>query len=189
MDSTARHREFQRNKEARKLILASARQCLSGLTALARARCLEAFALLFGRDRLVRTLTEHDFFGSNPAAGDRIRLTATITGFSSNTAADHSQWFSERRGVPKWLNASSGKLLPEPESANDALCVQLGFCARFDRSELCVETVRYFHDDDAISDPFDEEVVQTVPATAASRTRLLPGSGPSNLGPPGVLQF
>jgi putative ATP-dependent endonuclease of OLD family len=50
-------------------------------------------------------------------------------------------------------------------------CVQLGFCARFDRSELCVETVQYFHDDDAIYDPFDEEVVQTVPA------RLLPELG------------
>jgi len=58
--------------------------------------------------------------------------------------------------------------MPEPESPSDALCVQLGFCARFDRSELCVETVRYFHDDDAISDPFDEEVVQTVPARLLS---------------------
>lgn len=27
---------------------------------------IEALALLFGRDRLVRNLTEHDFFGSNP---------------------------------------------------------------------------------------------------------------------------
>jgi predicted ATPase len=136
-----------------------------------KSTVLEAFALLFGRDRLVRTLTEHDFYGSNPEAGDRIRLIATITGFSSNTAADHSQWFSERRGVPKWLDASSGKLLPEPKSANDALCVQLGFCARFDRSELYVDTIRYFHDDDAISDPFDEEVVQSV------SQRLLPEIG------------
>jgi putative ATP-dependent endonuclease of OLD family len=144
---------------------------LVGPNGAGKSTVLEAFALLFGRDRLVRTLTEHDFFGSNPAAGDRIRLTATITGFSSNTPADHSQWFSERRGVPKWLNVSAGKLVPEAESTNDALCVQLGFCARFDRSELYVETVRYFHDDDAISDPFDEEVVQTVPA------RLLPELG------------
>jgi putative ATP-dependent endonuclease of OLD family len=144
---------------------------LVGPNGAGKSTVLEAFALLFGRDRLVRTLTEHDFYGSNPAAGDRIRLIATITGFSSNTAADHSQWFSERRGVPKWLDASSGKLLSEPQSSNDALCVQLGFCARFDRSELYVETIRYFHDDDAISDPFDEEVVQSVPA------RLLPEIG------------
>src|ERR1700748_2324590 len=136
---------------------------LVGPNGAGKSTVVEAFALLFGRDRLVRTLTEHDFFGSNPAAADRIRLIATITGFSSNTVSDHRQWFSERRGVPKWLNASSGTLLPEPETANDVLCVQLGFCARFDRSELCVETVRYFHDD-TVSDPFDEDVVQTVPA-------------------------
>src|SRR5208337_2765179 len=144
---------------------------LVGPNGAGKSTVLEAFALLFGRDRLVRTLTEHDFYGGDPKAADRIRLIAPITGFSSNIAADHSQWFSERRGVPKWLDASSGKLLPEPQSANDALCVQLGFCARFDRSELYVETIRYFHDDDEVSDPFDEEVVQTVPP------RLLPEIG------------
>jgi len=144
---------------------------LVGPNGAGKSTVLEAFALLFGRDRLVRTLTEHDFYGSNPEAGDRIRLIATITGFSSNTAADHSQWFSERRGVPKWLDALSGNLLSEPKSANDALCVQLGFCARFDRSELYVDTIRYFHDDDAISDPFDEDVVQSV------SQRLLPEIG------------
>lgn len=144
---------------------------LVGPNGAGKSTVLEAFALLFGRDRLVRTLTEHDFYGSNPEAGDRIRLIATITGFSSNIAADHSQWFSERRGVPKWLSASTGELLPEAQSPNDALCVQLGFCARFDRSELFVETIRYFHDDDTISDPFDEEVVQSVPS------RLVPDIG------------
>jgi putative ATP-dependent endonuclease of OLD family len=100
---------------------------LVGPNGAGKSTVLEAFALLFGRDRLVRTLTEHDFFGSNPAAADRIRLTATITGFSSNNAADHSQWFSERRGVPKWLNALSGKLVPEPESTNDAHVSNLAF--------------------------------------------------------------
>jgi putative ATP-dependent endonuclease of OLD family len=128
-----------------------------------KSTVLEALALLFGRDRLVRTLTEHDFFGSNPKAEDRIRLIATITGFSSNIPIDHGQWFSERRGVPKWLHTPSGKLLPQPESENDALTLEIAFCARFDRSELNVETVRYFHDDDSIVDPFDEDVVQAVP--------------------------
>jgi predicted ATP-dependent endonuclease of OLD family len=160
-----------RGIETAKVNFGERQTVLVGPNGAGKSTVLEAFALLFGRDRLVRTLTEHDFYGSNPEAADRIRLTATITGFSSNTAADHSQWFSERRGVPKWLNASSGELLPEPQSANDALCVQLGFCARFDRSELYVETIRYFHDDDSISDPFDEEVVQTVPP------RLLPEIG------------
>ena len=42
---------------------------------------IEALALLFGRDRMVRTLTEHDFFGSDPQPADRIRLVATIVEF------------------------------------------------------------------------------------------------------------
>ena len=45
---------------------------------------IEALALILGRDRLVRDLTEHDFFGSNPEAADRIRLSATLTGFGSD---------------------------------------------------------------------------------------------------------
>ena len=32
---------------------------------------IEALALLFGRDRMVRTLTEHDFFGGDPQPADR----------------------------------------------------------------------------------------------------------------------
>jgi len=54
---------------------------------------------------------------------------------------------------------STGKLLSEPQSDSDELTVQVALCARFDRSELNVETIRYFDDDDAIVDPFDEEVV------------------------------
>jgi putative ATP-dependent endonuclease of OLD family len=42
---------------------------------------MEALALLFGRDRMVRSLTEHDFYGSNPQPIDRIRLLATIIDF------------------------------------------------------------------------------------------------------------
>lgn len=136
---------------------------LVGSNGAGKSTILESLALIFGRDRLVRTLTEHDFYGSNPNASDRIRLLATITGFSSNAPSAHSQWFSENRGIPKWHQRSTGKLLSEPQSDSDELTVQVALCARFDRGELNVETIRYFHDDDAIVDPFDEEVVQTVP--------------------------
>jgi putative ATP-dependent endonuclease of OLD family len=140
---------------------------LIGPNGAGKSTILEALALLFGRDKLVRTLTEHDFYGSNPGPTDRIRLIATMTGFGSNVAADHGQWFSERRGVPKWLD-KRGRLIAEPKTNEEELCLQIGFCARFDRIELCVETVRYFHDDDSVADPFDDEVVQTIPARALS---------------------
>jgi putative ATP-dependent endonuclease of the OLD family len=60
--------------------------------------------------------------------------------------------------VPKWLDAN-GKVLAEPKAEGDALCVQIAFCARFDRADLSVETVRYFHDDDSVVDAFDDEVM------------------------------
>jgi energy-coupling factor transporter ATP-binding protein EcfA2 len=70
---------------------------------------VEALALLLGRDRLVRTLTEHDFHGSAPRAVDRIEIVGCITGFTSNEPHQETDWFSYSRGTIKWLN---------PETAN-----------------------------------------------------------------------
>lgn len=54
---------------------------LVGANNCGKTTVIEALALLFGRDRMVRQLTEHDFHGSNPQPADRIRLTATVIGF------------------------------------------------------------------------------------------------------------
>jgi hypothetical protein len=54
---------------------------------------IEALALVLGRDRLVRNLTEHDFFGSDPQPADRIRIVATITGFEPEDLMAHPDWF------------------------------------------------------------------------------------------------
>lgn len=45
---------------------------------------IEALALLFGRVRLVRRLTEHDFHGSAPNEAARILCIATVTDFTPN---------------------------------------------------------------------------------------------------------
>lgn len=50
---------------------------------------IEALALLFGRDRMIRRLTEHDFFGSNPQPADRIQLVATVIGFEGDDPGQH----------------------------------------------------------------------------------------------------
>lgn len=60
---------------------------------------VEALALLFGRDRMIRQLTEHDFFGSNPQPPDRIRLVATVIDFEGDDPAQHLDWFRDDRGV------------------------------------------------------------------------------------------
>jgi hypothetical protein len=125
---------------------------------------IEALALLFGRDRMVRTLTEHDFFGGDPQPADRIRLVATIVGFDGDEPADHTDWFRDDRGVIKWWNPATGAVSAMRDDPAWRLACQIGFCARFDRPSLEVETARYFHDDDAMVDVFVDEVWTAVPA-------------------------
>jgi putative ATP-dependent endonuclease of OLD family len=125
---------------------------------------IEAVALLLGRDRLIRELTEHDFFGSNPAPGDRMNIVATISDFEPNEPRGHPDWFRNDRAVPKWLDPSDGSLYAESARPELKLACQIAFAARFDRDDLNVETARYFYDDDDAGDVFDPDVVRHVPS-------------------------
>ena len=119
---------------------------------------IEALALLFGRDRLVRRLTEHDFYGSVPDEQARIQCIATVTGFAPNDPHHHSSWFSLERGVEKWFDPHAKSLSAAPDAQHTDLAVQIGFAARFDLDELEAETVRFFVDDEAtLGDPFAED--------------------------------
>src|SRR5712671_3682911 len=123
----------------------------------------EALALVLGRDRLVRSLTEHDFTGSEPAATDRISIVASITGFAPNDPARHADWFRWGRGTIKWLDVETGAIKPERDKNSDLLTCQIAFAARFDHDTLETITVRYFYDADV--DPFAEDAaIETVPA-------------------------
>src|ERR1700737_2023721 len=51
---------------------------------------IEALAFVLGRDRLIRTMTEHDFFESAPAPATRITITATLTGFEPQDFTHHT---------------------------------------------------------------------------------------------------
>lgn len=123
---------------------------------------IEALALVLGRERLVRILTENDFFGLNPQPADRIRISATITGFEPQDFTDHPDWFRDGRGVPRWFDSETGEVLPEQRHDGQSLACQIAFAARFDRDSLEVETARYFIDDDDI-DVFAEENYVPVP--------------------------
>jgi hypothetical protein len=123
---------------------------------------IEALALVLGRDRLVRNLTEHDFFGSDPQPADRIRIVATITGFEPEDLMAHPDWFRDGRGVPVWFDAQTGDVRPEKMQEGQSLACQIAFAARFDRESLEVETARYFYDGD--SDVFAEDGFTSVPA-------------------------
>lgn len=136
---------------------------LVGINNSGKTTVLEALALLFGRDRLVRTLTEHDFYGSDPQPTDRIRLMATIHGFERQDFLDYPDWFRDGRAVPKWLDPLTGEVHAARNRPTWELACQIGFAARFDRPSLEVETARYFHDDDTVADVFAEETWNAVP--------------------------
>lgn len=119
---------------------------------------IEALALLFGRDRLVRRLTEHDFHGSAPGETARILCIATVTGFTPNDPHHHASWFSPERGVEKWFDPVGKTLSAGPDAQHTDLAVQIGFAARFDLDELEAESIRFFVDDEAtLGDPFAED--------------------------------
>ena len=115
----------------------------------------DALALVLGRDRLVRPLTEHDFHGSTPTGADRIRIVATISEFEPNDPAAHDEWFRFGRGTTKWQDADTGEVKAESDKATDKLACQLAYAARFDLESLETVTARYFYDSPA--DPFDED--------------------------------
>ena len=119
-----------------------------------KSTIIDALSLVFGRTRLVRDLTEHDFYGSCPEATSRIRIVATLGGFSGNDPDQHDEWFREGCAVPKWWNSETGEVEPEPGQQSKVLCAQVAFAARFELEELVVESLRYFHDDDSVEDPF-----------------------------------
>ncbi|OAF13480.1 chromosome partitioning protein [Bradyrhizobium centrolobii] len=128
----------------------------------------EALALVLGRDRLVRTLTEHDFIGSEPKETDRIIIVASITGFLPNDPARQSDWFRWGRATIKWTDVDSGAVKVERSKNTDLLTCQIAFAARFDLESLEVVTARYFYDTGV--DPFaDDAAIEQVPADLIRR--------------------
>ena len=136
---------------------------LVGPNGVGKSTIIDAMSLVFGRTRLVRDLTEHDFYGSQPTETSRIRIVATSAGFNGNDPENHVNWFCEGRAVPKWWNSSTKQVEPESTQEARTLCAQIAFAARFDLHELTTESIRYFHDDDEVEDPFLDDIVQSIP--------------------------
>ena len=135
---------------------------LVGPNGCGKTTIVDAISLALGRPKMVRPLTEHDFTGSSPDPAARVRVLVTLVGFPTEDPTDHEQWFRIGRAVAKWIDATGAERDSPSEGAE--LCVTIGFAARFDHDTLEIETLRYFHDDDAMIDPFvDEGGVEQVP--------------------------
>ena len=60
-------------------------------------------------------------------------------------------------------NGSGKSTIIDAGQQSKVLCAQMAFAARFELEELIVESLRYFHDDDSVEDPFLDEAIQQIP--------------------------
>jgi hypothetical protein len=129
---------------------------LLGANNVGKSAIIDALGFVLGRDRLVRTLGDYDFFGGLPTSKSRIRIVATVTGFIHDDPDKHFDWFNAKDGaVPYWWDGKQVHHVPErPKDSH--LCAQIAFVARFDEEELEVETIRFFLDGEG--DPFEQDV-------------------------------
>lgn len=152
---------------------------LVGANNVGKTSIIEALALLFGRDRLVKNLTEHDFFGASPTEKDRFKITALLSDFPDNNQDSNVDWFRQGRAIPRWINPEDNTLHPEQTNQEWKLCAEIGIAGRFDHEELIVETIRYFVDSENENDPFDDEnYIERFPITLLKETGffLVPAS-------------
>ena len=138
---------------------------LVGANSSGKTSVIEALAVLFGRDRLVRNLTEHDFYGAMPASVDRFHIKAVLTDFEPNTPDAHENWFRMERGIPKWINPDDQSINAEKQQDSWKLCIEIGVAGRFDHEDLEVELRRYFVDSENLGDPFDDEYTERFPSS------------------------
>ena len=74
---------------------------LVGPNGAGKSTIIDALSLVFGRTRLVRDLTEHDFYGSRPEATSRIRIVATLAGFDGDDPERNDTWVSRGTSSPQ----------------------------------------------------------------------------------------
>src|ERR1043165_8627390 len=84
---------------------------LLGANNVGKSTIVEALALLFGRERMVRPITDWDFFGGAPKPETRFYIIATVTDFPENDPVAVPDWFLGDGGArPVWWDNNSSTL-------------------------------------------------------------------------------
>jgi putative ATP-dependent endonuclease of OLD family len=89
---------------------------------------------------------------------------ATLIDFLADDPDRNPEWFRDGRAIPKWYDPVEKVLHPDRTNDRSKLACQIGLTARFDRDDIAVDVIRYFHDDDDVGDVFDADVVSRIPA-------------------------
>ena len=117
----------------------------------------EALALLVGRERIVRQITDWDFFRGDVSSASRFHIIGTITDLTEDNSNDPGQvpeWFcGENSARPAWWHESSGEVTYETDPPQGAsLAAEIALSGRFDEDSCDFELARYFYY--GTSDPF-----------------------------------
>jgi putative ATP-dependent endonuclease of OLD family len=133
---------------------------LFGPNNVGKSTIVEALALLFERERMVRQISDWDFLGGAPQPDSRIQIVGTVTGFGEPGQDEpHSfpKWFCEDGGRPVWWNPQTKTISVEADRpANTHLAVQVALSIRFEEEDCEFESVRYFYH--GPGDPFTDPV-------------------------------
>ena len=129
---------------------------LLGANNVGKSTIVEALALLFGRERMVRPISDWDFFGGSPKPASRFYIIGTVTDFSDNDPVAVPDWFvGENVARPVWWHDDNSNLSTEADPpVGTLLATQLALAGRYDDESCEFETVRYFYHGE--TDPFTD---------------------------------
>jgi len=119
----------------------------------------EALALLAGRERMTRPLSDWDFYGGAPEPASRFYIVATITDFgdgSSTDPTDFPSWFAGESARPVWWSETSLALSTAADPPpNTKLAAQIAIAGMYDDDACDFDMRRFFFDGPC--DPFTED--------------------------------
>jgi len=130
---------------------------LLGANNAGKSTIAEALALLFSRERMVRPVSDWDFYGGSPKPDSRFFIIATITDFADGNENDPTKfpsWFiGENAAHPIWWHEENSKISFEADPPQGTrLAAQVALAGRYDDDTCEFETIRYFYYGE--SDPF-----------------------------------
>jgi putative ATP-dependent endonuclease of the OLD family len=129
---------------------------LLGANNAGKSTVVEALAILFGRERMVRQVSDWDFYQGAPKPESRFFIVATVTGFEADDPLLIPEWFvGENLARPIWWNEGTNTTSNEADRPEGfSLAAQIALAGRYDDETCDFELARYFHYGD--SDPFTD---------------------------------
>jgi len=129
---------------------------LLGANNAGKSTIVEALALLFGRERMVRPISDWDFYGGLPKPDSRFYIIATITEFPHDDPVAVPDWFiGENVARPVWWHEEDSTLSTETDPPTGTLlAAQIAMAGRYNDETCEFDTVRYYYHGEC--DPFTD---------------------------------